>query len=483
MMLRRNSFSEKVRAANHKLVSSGTVRGSVLIIVLWVAFGLVSLALYFAHSMSFELRAADNRLASVQAQLAIEGGARYVSNILATMEAPGIMPDLLSYRAEAVQIGEGQFWLIGRPAGEWQADYTRPLFGLIDEGAKLNLNTATVDMLQMLPGMTPELAASIVTWRSAGSSQTGGASDSTYARLDPPYRCKHAPFETVEELRLVYGMTTDLLYGEDINLNGVLDPNEDDGDVLLPTDNRDGRLDPGIFEYVTVYTREPNTGRTNVNNPQQLALLLEAKLGVQRANEILARLGAAPGGTQPRPPAQGAQPGGGTQAAPGAQPGTIQVSTVLEFYVMSGMAIEEFEQIANDITASGAQYIEGLVNVNTAPEAVLACIPGIGPQNAPALVAYRQSHPDRLSSVAWVVEVLGAQNALLAAPYITTRSYQFTADIAAVGRFGRGFQRARFVFDTSDGLPKIVYRRDLTHLGWALGKETWNNLQLAKKTR
>ena len=30
---------------------------SVLIIVLWIAFGLVSLALYFADSMSFELRA------------------------------------------------------------------------------------------------------------------------------------------------------------------------------------------------------------------------------------------------------------------------------------------------------------------------------------------------------------------------------------------------------------------------------------------
>jgi hypothetical protein len=34
----------------------------VLIIVLWIAFGLVSLALYFANSMNFELRASDNRV-------------------------------------------------------------------------------------------------------------------------------------------------------------------------------------------------------------------------------------------------------------------------------------------------------------------------------------------------------------------------------------------------------------------------------------
>ena len=53
---------------------------------------------------------------------------------------------------------------------------------------------------------------------------------------------------------------------------------------------------------------------------------------------------------------------------------------------------------------------------------------------------------------------------------ITVRSYQFTADIAALGRNGRGYHRTRFIFDTADGSPKIVYRQDLTHLGWALGK-------------
>jgi hypothetical protein len=35
---------------------------SVLIIVLWVCVGLVSIALYFANSMTYELRASDNRV-------------------------------------------------------------------------------------------------------------------------------------------------------------------------------------------------------------------------------------------------------------------------------------------------------------------------------------------------------------------------------------------------------------------------------------
>ena len=34
-------------------------------------------------------------------------------------------------------------------------------FKLVDEASKLNLNTATVEMLQLLPRMTPELAAAI----------------------------------------------------------------------------------------------------------------------------------------------------------------------------------------------------------------------------------------------------------------------------------------------------------------------------------
>jgi len=57
------------------------------------------------------------------------------------------------------------------------------------------------------------------------------------------------------------------------------------------------------------------------------------------------------------------------------------------------------------------------------------------------------------------------------------------ADIAAVGLHGRGYRRVRFVFDTVEGTPKIIYRQDLTHLGWALGKDARQNLLTAKGTR
>ena len=209
--------------------------GSVLIIVLWVAFGLIALTLYFANSMSFELRASDNRASSVEADAAIAGVARYVSNVLATVKEPATLPDINNYRSEAVPVGDATFWIIGRSDRNTAADLVS--FGLVDESSKLNLNAPwlTAELLLNLPKMTAELAGAILDWRDTDSDVNagGGAEDETYQRLNPPYRCKNAAFETTEELRLVNGAYLDLIYGEDANLNGVLDPNENDSTQTL----------------------------------------------------------------------------------------------------------------------------------------------------------------------------------------------------------------------------------------------------------
>lgn len=450
--------------SNH-LSLRGSQSGSVLIIVLWVAFGLVSLALYFGNAMSMEMRASDNRLAGLEAEHALAGGARYVSYILANNEEPGRMPDLTTYASDAVRVGESHFWLIGR--AEQAGTYTDPYFSLVDECSKLNLNTASQAMLEALPRMTPELAAAIKDWRDTDSDVTeGGAESDVYLRLKPAYNCKNAPFETVDELRLVNGATLEILYGEDTNLNGILDLNENDADASPPFDNRDGRLDPGLLEYVTVYSRQPNTrtnGSPRINittaNPQGLQELLQEKFNSDRANQIMAKVRGGGGG------------GGGAQ-----------VASVLEFYMKSGMTADEFSQIETEVTASTGPYAEGLVNVNTASEAVLACIPGIGTDKAASVVAYRQANAGQLTSMAWIVEALGQEGATQAGRYITGQSYQFSADIAALGHYGRGYRRTRFVFDTSEGTPKIISRQDLGHMGWALGTQVRQQQLLARNT-
>lgn len=435
---------------------SANRRGAVLIIVLWVTFGLVSLALYFAHSMSMELRSADNRVASIQADQAILGATHYVTNLLTNPEVPGRLPDTFSYRADAVPLGDAYFWFVGRPDSSLSTE--QPVFGLADEGARLDLNHVTAEMLQWLPRMTAELAACIVDWRDEDSEPgDGGAEDETYQRLNPPYRCKNAPFESLEELRLVSGMTAEILYGEDTNQNGILDPNENDGNESPPMDNRDGRLDPGIVEYLTVWIRPPTTDAEgnalidlSSNASQQLATLFQEKLGADRANTILRQIGT----------------------------NTALFNSPLQFYLRSGMTADEFALVEGSIAVSTAAT-NLQVNVNAASETVLACLPGIGQDLAASLVARRRSNASSSPpSLAWVTEILDETQTGQAGPFLTARTTQVTADIAAVGHHGRGYRRLRLVVDLSTSSPRLLARRDLSDLGWCLGREVRNQFVL-----
>ncbi|HEX4350284.1 MAG TPA: hypothetical protein VH251_07845, partial [Verrucomicrobiae bacterium] len=105
---------------------------------------------------------------------------------------------------------------------------------------------------------------------------------------------------------------------------------------------------------------------------------------------------------------------------------------------------------------------------------------GTAQSAAQTILNYRQQNPDNLTSVAWIVDALGSSNPVITAlrrgDYVTAHSYQFSADIAAVGPYGRGYRRVKFIFDTSNGSPQIIYRQDLSSLGWALGdkvRQTW----------
>jgi len=455
--------------------------GSLLIIVLWVAFGMCSIALYFAHSMSVELKVADNQVAGMEADQAIEGAAQYVSNVLATLQISNNMPSPDQFRADGVKVGEATFWLIGRDTNDLEssAQSDHPIWGLVDEASKVNLNTATAAMLLNLPQMTSDLSAAMYDWQTTNtaSPSPGGAKSETYSALNPPYLCKSAPYDTIEELSMVNGMNLDYLFGEDANLNGILDPNENDGTLTPPNDNQDGILDPGVLEYVTVWTTGESTTTSNgiarvaINNTAALTALIQSNF---------------PSLAQYIPPAAARPTTGGaaagTTAVPGrvAPPGTggaaaTTYTSVFQFYVASGMPENDFQQIEPYLMNTNTA---GLINVNTATATALACIPGIGTTLAPQVLAYRQSNPPQTPSITWLKTALGADATLAAqvGPYVTPFSYHFTADVAAVGHHGRSYRRVRFVFDCSSGTPLIVYRQDLTHLGWALGKKLHDQL-------
>jgi DNA uptake protein ComE-like DNA-binding protein len=412
--------------------------------------------------MTYELRASDNRVSGLVADQAIEGAARYVAYALQNFATNGAVPDNTQFKCAAVPVGDAKFWLIGRdPSG---TPATEPYYGLVDEGGKLNLNNVNTNVLSYLPGMTTDFADAIMDWRG-----TNGVASLDYAPLG--YLPKNASFETVDELRLVYGAMADMLAGEDLNRNGVLDQSEKDL-------NSNGQLDPGLFEYVTVYTREPNfhadgSSLTNVNTAtdSQFRSLFQSA-GTSSATSMAQSIYRS---IHPDPN----------------NPRTVNnCNGLLDFALRcksAGMSSDDFNKISGDVTTSTNTYFRGRVNVNTACADVLTALfmgRNVDEQTAnvaaQTLITYRQQNPNNLNSVAWIIDALGNNSPVITAlkngDYVTTHSFQFTADIAAVGPFGRGYRRVKFIFDMSDGSPKILYRQDLSRLGWALGEKARQTL-------
>ena len=418
--------------------------GTVLIVTLGILIVLTGLVLVLAHTMRIEGLCSANRLAADQAAAVELGAIQYV--IACVDGLGGQVPDAADLQCDGAQVGNGAFWILCTDRDDDQT-YA---FGLTDEAGKINLNKASEEMLAKLPDMTVDVPAAILDWRDEDTELTEGGAESEYYLLLPdPYDCKNAPFETVEELLLVYLMTEDLLFGEDVNRNSILDENENDADASDPIDNRDGYLDRGIYDLVTVYTHEPNVDddgeqRVNVNQARgrELSDILDDAVSDDRLAEVMSRT------MSGRP-----------------------FKNILDFYLRSGLTNEEFLTIADHVTTDNAKTLEGRVNINTACREVLLCLPDLDEADAAALIAARSDDEAEPGDVAWVADALPQEKAVAIGSYITILSYQFSADIVSVSADGRAFRRCRIVVDAAESPARLVYRQDLTHLGWPLSPD------------
>jgi len=432
-------------------------RGAIFITATGVIVVLTGLVLVFAQSMRTEGLASANRLSAMQAEAVEQGAERWV---LAQVEAnPGDAITITDVPAEQLRVGTGYFWVL-RPDPDSDRQYA---FGITDESSKLSLNAATADQLLYLPGMTEEVADAILDWRDEDSTPgAAGAETDYYQSLRPDgYDAKDAPFETVEELRLVKGVTTEILFGSDRNRDGVIDDAESTAGNFGTAFNSSGITSRGLFPYVTVHSTEPNTSidgqaRVNVNNRNTNGLrdlLRNAfKDTPARADQILQRVRTVVLSLR------------GT-AFPNIGP----------FYVASGMTPTEFDKVADLVTTRGASAaLVGMVNVNTAPREVLMCLPGIEEADADAMITARAS--STTTGYGWVFEALSNKAARVMG-LVTGRSFQYSADIVAVSGDGRAFRRVRIVVDGRTAPAKIIYRKDLTHLGWPLPPEVRTTLR------
>ena len=84
----------------------------------------------------------------------------------------------------------------------------------------------------------------------------------TYSRLNPPYQCKNSFFESVEELRLVYGADPPRFFTVMTTIGMEFSISTRTTRICRRRMTTATVLDSGILDFLTVFTREPNT-RTN----------------------------------------------------------------------------------------------------------------------------------------------------------------------------------------------------------------------------
>ncbi len=295
----------------HVLQKSGGPRAASALIVVLIVIMMLSLGAYsFSQLMLAEARATVLFDRDSQARALADSAVEVAAAVLGRPDEVTVVdiyhsPEL--FGGIEVVAGDtpqsiGRYSLVAPVAND---DSGLLRNGMIDESSKWNLNAllnmglsdeelATIFL--SIPGMNDTIAQSIIDWMDADDEpREFGAEIDYYASLDPPYAPRNGKLETLDELLKVQGVTPALLYGEDANRNGVLDPNENDGDLSLPVDNQDGVLDLGWSAYLTVYARESNlrkdgSPKVNLNQPLLSTLYdtLEEEFGAEVATFIVA---------------------------------------------------------------------------------------------------------------------------------------------------------------------------------------------------
>jgi len=299
-----------------------------------------------------------------------------------------------------------------------------------------------------LPIMDAALVDALIDWRDSDDEPSDeGAESDYYLSLEEGYQCKNGPFESLDELRLVKGFDLSIIYGEDTNRNGVLDEQEDDADLNLPVDDKNGLLRKGLSEYLTLYSAQPNeqsdgSARIEITEDQELRSFLLAKFGNERGNVLYSKRSIA-----------------------------NSVKSIFEFIYRIDASSDEYAQLADGLSLSSDSETKGQVNIFSASKEVLLCLPGLDESLAIEIVQYRSITEDRQNDLLWLVDVLGEEKALQVGPYITHKSRTYSADIISLGQHKKSFSRSYHILRYQNEEVKLLWREEMEHLGWPLADE------------
>jgi general secretion pathway protein K len=174
--------------------------GIALVLVLWATTLLTVIAASFAFSMRTDTLLAQNLAAAARAQAVADAG---VQRALYEIFKP--ISDLQRWKGD------------GMPH-QWEFGGAKLSIILLDVSGKIDLNSASDELLKGLlksVGQTDEesnvLLDAIADWRDSDDlPRPKGAEVAEYKAAGLKYRPADAPFETVNELQRVLGMTPDL---------------------------------------------------------------------------------------------------------------------------------------------------------------------------------------------------------------------------------------------------------------------------------
>jgi general secretion pathway protein K len=175
-------------------------RGVALVVVLWTVMLLTVIAGNFVFAMRTETSVVRNAVSSAQAEAMANGAVHR-----ALYETFKPVADVNTWKAD------------GRER-QWEKDGAKIKVVMMDESGKIDINTSSDALLKGLlltvgvdATKAAQLLDAILDWRDVDSlPRPNGAERDAYQAAGLKYEPANAPFEAVEQLQQVLGMTPDI---------------------------------------------------------------------------------------------------------------------------------------------------------------------------------------------------------------------------------------------------------------------------------
>lgn len=367
--------------------------GVALIAVMWVVIVAGLMLIGVQRAVRVNLATAHSELASVEAHWLARAG---IEQALAILEDDSTSADdALEYwysddqSFENVEMLNGTFSVTAPPAPFDDPSSVR--YGLIDHCSRLDINVAPTEQLGAILDLAGWQVSCILDWRDGNNdSLPGGAEAVYYASLKYPYLIRNGPFHTIAELLLVHGIDRFFFSGEDTNLNGTLDTNEDDSEKSYPDDDGNGQLSPGLAGLTTVYCYERNRtasdeDRVNVNTADKDTLVSRFNFTDALAQAII-----------DHKPSSNSSSGGSGQNQSSrfnslmdlldvkAQDSNAQSSN--DEGKVKKITVQWLADNLDELTLTDDERLPGRININTASKSVLMALPRMTTATAETIV-------------------------------------------------------------------------------------------------